>query len=209
MVSIIHGGDNSYRINLILEAAQKRFAMYGLGKTTMKEIADDLNLSKGSLYYYYPDKENLYRAVVIKEHDEFLQALSEKMSQTDSAEIMIRDYSEIRLVYFKTMINLSRFKIEEYRSFKPFMASVWAGFQESEVELLATIIQKGIDKRKFHIENATETAKLFLDLLLGMRHSFIKNKELFYIEEADYEALKLKTEQFIEIFINGLKYKKQ
>src|SRR6187431_1062469 len=52
--------------NLIIEAAQKRFAHFGVGKTTMNEIADDLSLSKASLYYYFPDKLNLYAAVLQK-----------------------------------------------------------------------------------------------------------------------------------------------
>ncbi|RYZ57606.1 MAG: TetR/AcrR family transcriptional regulator, partial [Chitinophagaceae bacterium] len=47
----------------IIEAAIKRFAHFGVAKTTMTEIATDLSLSKASLYYYFPDKLNLYAAV--------------------------------------------------------------------------------------------------------------------------------------------------
>jgi TetR/AcrR family transcriptional repressor of mexJK operon len=36
---------------VIVETAQRRFAIYGIEKTTMREIAGDLNMSKGSLYY--------------------------------------------------------------------------------------------------------------------------------------------------------------
>ena len=48
----------------IIEAAKKRFSHFGVGKTTMNEIADDLSISKASLYYYFPDKLNLYAAVL-------------------------------------------------------------------------------------------------------------------------------------------------
>ena len=65
---------------LILDAAQKRFGLYGIEKTSMREIADDLNLSKASLYYYFPDKESLYRAVVEKEQSEFLDRIAERMN---------------------------------------------------------------------------------------------------------------------------------
>ena len=64
MVQIVHSGDNSDKISNILSAAQKRFGLYGLEKTTMKEIASDLGVSKASLYYYFPDKESLLKAVV-------------------------------------------------------------------------------------------------------------------------------------------------
>src|SRR5688572_22093588 len=48
----------------IIEVAIKRFAHFGVAKTTMAEIAADLSLSKASLYYYFPDKLNLYAAVL-------------------------------------------------------------------------------------------------------------------------------------------------
>ena len=59
------------KTDLIIEAAQKRFGLYGVEKTSMREIANDLKLSKASLYYYFPDKESLYKAVVEKEQKEF------------------------------------------------------------------------------------------------------------------------------------------
>jgi AcrR family transcriptional regulator len=43
----------------ILDAAYKRFSHYGYSKTTMKEIASDLSMSKALLYYYFPDKSQL------------------------------------------------------------------------------------------------------------------------------------------------------
>ena len=50
----------------IIDAAEKRFSHFGVAKTTMNEIADDLSISKASLYYYFPDKLNLYAAVLKK-----------------------------------------------------------------------------------------------------------------------------------------------
>ena len=48
----------------ILETAKRRFAHYGMAKTTMAEIAKDLSFSKALLYYYFPDKNSLYAAVL-------------------------------------------------------------------------------------------------------------------------------------------------
>jgi len=208
MVSVTHCGDNADRLSKILEAAQLRFGKYGLGKTTMKEIADDLNLSKGSLYYYFPDKEHLYKAVVEKEHSAFLQALSEQIVQTPSPEQMLKNYQVIRLEYFRKFLNLSRFKYEEFRDLKPIMANSWEEFNNSEVCMIKQIIQNGIDQQLFYCNDPHETAVLLLDLLKGLRFLFIKNKELYFIEESEYNTLKIKTTAFIELFINGLKYNK-
>src|SRR5690606_41814195 len=48
----------------IVEVALKRFAHYGFNKTTMNEVADDLNITKANLYYYYPDKLELIKDVI-------------------------------------------------------------------------------------------------------------------------------------------------
>src|SRR4051812_7295292 len=50
----------------IIDAAQKRFLHFGVDKTTMHEIAEDLSISKASLYYYFPYKLNLYGGVLKK-----------------------------------------------------------------------------------------------------------------------------------------------
>jgi AcrR family transcriptional regulator len=44
MVKIIHQGDNAEKLEAILMAAQKRFGIYGLEKTTMQDIAADLDM---------------------------------------------------------------------------------------------------------------------------------------------------------------------
>jgi TetR/AcrR family transcriptional regulator len=47
----------------IIEAAKERFAHFGFSKVTMEEIASDVDLGKASLYYYFPTKEDLFKAV--------------------------------------------------------------------------------------------------------------------------------------------------
>lgn len=45
--------------NKILEAAHARFGQYGMGKTTMAEIARDCDMSVGNLYRYYENKTEI------------------------------------------------------------------------------------------------------------------------------------------------------
>jgi AcrR family transcriptional regulator len=47
---------------LILDKARKRFAHYGLNKTTMAEIAADCEMSVGNLYRFFKNKEAIAHA---------------------------------------------------------------------------------------------------------------------------------------------------
>jgi len=207
MVTITHSGENIFRLNQILNAAQKHFGMYGLDKTTMREIASDLNISKGALYYYFSDKEQLYKAVVEKEQDEFLQLITEKLSIMSDPEEMLLEYIGIRMAHFRTMLNLSRFRMEDYCNLKPIMGDIWVQFVAKEVEIIEHILSLGIKNNLFFIEQPNDVAQMFLDLLKGLRKNELQNKELFYLDQKEYDVLVNKSHAFTLIFIKGLKYK--
>lgn len=205
MVTITHSGENIFRLNQILNAAQKHFGMYGLEKSTMREIASDLNISKGALYYYFSDKEQLYKAVVEKELEEFVQLITEKLSIMTDPQEMLLEYIEIRMIHFRTMLNLSRFRMEDFRNMKPMMGDIWFQFIAKEVEFIEQILTIGIKNNLFFIENPHEVAQLFLDLLRGLRKNELQNKELFYLDHKEYDVLVNKTRAFTIIFIKGFK----
>ena len=66
----------------ILDAAHHRFLHYGYSKTTMNEIAGDLSMSKALLYYYFPDKSQLYVAVMSKVARRLYLALLDNKANT-------------------------------------------------------------------------------------------------------------------------------
>jgi len=207
MVSITHSGENIFRLNQILSTAQKHFALYGLEKATMREIASDLNISKGALYYYFSDKEQLYKAVVEKEQEEFIQLLTEKLSLMSDPGEMIHEYIEIRMKYFRKMLNLSRFRLQDFRSLKPLIGDTWIQFQTKEVGIIEQILNVGINQNIFFIEKPHDVAQLFLDILKGLRKNELHEKELFYLNETEYSGLVNRTFEFVKIFIKGLKHK--
>ncbi len=204
MVNILHSGENLDKLNIIIEAAQKRFGLYGLQKTSMREIASDLNMSKGSLYYYFPDKEYLYKAVVEKEQNEFIRMVKEKIQSVNDPSEMLEEYVKIKLDYFRTLLNLSRFSYDEFKGIKPFMSSNWQQFRKNETEIIKEILNSGVTKGKFFIANIDETTDLFLDIIKGLRDSIISKKGLFYLELEEYETLVKKVETFAKIFLKGL-----
>jgi AcrR family transcriptional regulator len=205
MVQISHSGENIEKIDIILQVAQKRFGLYGFEKTSMKEISSDLGMSKGSLYYYFPDKEHLYKAIVEKEQKEFLDELDKKINRIDDPKEMLREYVEVRFKYFKSLLNLSRFSAEEFAGFKPIVKESLKLFKDSERDFIRNIFKKGSENSVFQIKNLNKITSLYLDLLQGLRFVSISNKRTLYLDQEEYNALVEKAVRFTEIFINGLK----
>jgi len=207
MDTIKSGKEKSVRIQMIIEASQRRFGRYGIEKTSMREIADDLKLSKASLYYYFPDKESLYKAVVEKEQDEFIEKISERILSIKEPEQLLLEYSIKRLSYFRTLLNLSRLRLEAFTGLKPGFRDTIQMFKEKEKEIIKRIFEKGIRTGTFFIEDTDQTAALFLDLLKGIRITLVNEKETLFIEQEEYDLLLEKTLAFTNVFIKGLKYK--
>jgi AcrR family transcriptional regulator len=205
MIETVSGSEKSIKEQLIIEVAQKRFGLYGVEKTSMREIASDLKLSKASLYYYFPDKESLYRAVVEKEQAEFIAKISERILSIQEPEQLLREYANSRLSYFRTLLNLSRLRLEAYSDLKPVFKETMRLFKEKEKKIIVSIFDKGIRKGIFSIKDTDQTASLFLDLLKGLRISLINEKKMLFIEQEEYERLLENTIAFTDIFIKGLK----
>lgn len=202
-----NGSERNLKVQLMIEAAQKRFGLYGIDKTSMREIAEDLGLSKASLYYYFPDKESLYKAVVEKEQDDFFIIISEKILNIQEPELLLLEYVNTRLSYFRTLLNLSRLKLEFYSDLKPVLRETIGLFKEKEKGIIVNIFENGMRKGIFSIEDTDKTASLFLDLLKGLRISVLNEKKMLVLEQEGYDRLLEKTIAFTKIFINGLRIK--
>ena len=56
----------------ILDAALKLFSHRGYGATSVRDIAEEANLSKGNVYHHFPDKETIFRALI----ERYFEAMS-------------------------------------------------------------------------------------------------------------------------------------
>ena len=80
----------------LLEAAYACVARYGLGKTTMEDVAREAGLSRATVYRYFPNgKEQLVRDVVAWETGRFFERLTRAVAH----HVDLRDLLEEALVF--------------------------------------------------------------------------------------------------------------
>ena len=106
---------------LILEAGERIFAQHGFRGATMQMIADQAGLPKANLHYSFDSKEKLYRCVVQKIFEIWLQAAS-SFENSDEPKEALKLY-----IYEKMQISRRH----------PYGSKVWA----NEVMQGAPIIQ--------------------------------------------------------------------
>ena len=192
------------RRNGIITVAQERFALYGFDKTTMQEIADDLELSKGSLYYYFPDKESLYKSIIEKEKDEFLHALHAQISQLSDPDDMLREYIRTRMQLSERLINLARTRSMYQQNLHSFMHEAVRDFHEKEDQIVMKIFQHGLDAGKYVINELGATVSLFVNLVRGIRVLYLRNKLIFNVPE-ELNQQETEINLFVQIFSRGIR----
>lgn len=191
----------------ILEASHQRFLHYGYSKTTMNEIAGDLSMSKALLYYYFPDKSQLYIAVMRKLANDYLKNLEDN----------IDTFANLKEAFVFQINTHHDFIVSNYNFFDFFRLneqnlpdSIWEIVEQvhhGELNLLSRAIKTEIERKtiKF-VENPEEIVDLLLDALHGIRVGAISQKKVSFPRKEHLEEIHTKKLLLIDIFIRGLMY---
>lgn len=92
--------EKEHRREEILDAAQKVFFERGLLASTMDEIAEVAELSKGTLYLYYKSKEDIYLAVMMQGMHLLFDAFKIATGTGRSAPIVLEQFGEAYIRFF-------------------------------------------------------------------------------------------------------------
>jgi TetR/AcrR family transcriptional regulator len=192
------------REELILQAAQHRFAAYGYSKVTMDEIALDLGISKAALYYYFSTKEEIFRQVIAREQREFIH-LVEKINETKTtAKEKLLQYFQHYLTFFNELLNLKIISVQTVDIIHPIMSDLFRDFAKNECALIEAFLHEGKWTGEFAIDSAQKTASLLVHLLQGLRMRFFKTLSLRNLDETDVQTLQHEIKLFANIFLNGI-----
>lgn len=100
----------------ILDGARAVFARSGYANTMVEDIADEAGIGKGTLYLYFPSKEQIYLAALVEDATA-LDAVSRRtMAEARSWREALRAYVEVRLRYCDAHEDFLRIYLTEFRS---------------------------------------------------------------------------------------------
>lgn len=175
----------------ILKVASRIFGKYGLQKTTMDEIARTAHKAKGSLYYYFSSKEDLFMAVVSDEIEVLksaLVAVSEKKGETAQ---IIKDYMITRMKVLNDAVNYHQALKADFTETYEFLDDLRAELDEFEVNLLSKIFQKGVNEKTFEIRDVRKTAQVIIMMFKAMEIPFYLQDKISEYEDTIVELLNI------------------
>lgn len=93
--------ERELRRKQILKAAEKIITRKGMQNLTMDEIAESCELSKGTLYLYFKNKEELIISILIMTLDTFIRIMEGNLKKQSTFQERIRCLGESYLEFYK------------------------------------------------------------------------------------------------------------
>jgi AcrR family transcriptional regulator len=157
--------EKSARRQEIVEAARNRFRQFGIRKTSMQEIAEDMGVSVGSLYLYFKSKDELIVGCAERFADRHRTFAEDLLASRASASDKLRAYV------------IQRYRsVEESRVGSSFAAEIARAviklkperFQEDDrwlYENTLAILKQGMNSGEFAITEPERDTEIFVQAI--------------------------------------------
>lgn len=180
----------------ILERSRELFFKYGYSRLSLDELAEDLGISKATIYRYFPDKESLLRAVMVETREWVLSQL-QAIVRDDRLAVKARLTAYLEFIS-RFMSGLSRDFIRDLRQKLPDLWKEMDSFRRQQVfPLVSEVILEGVKKGEI---KSDLDGRLFLEMFWYLVQEFMNPD---WIISHDYSPSEL-LQSIIDIVFYGI-----
>lgn len=136
----------------ILLSAIKIVNKYGFEQATMEQIAAALYMTKGALYYYFKNKQDLLFQCHHFVLSKALVHLREIAGHNDSAEIVLTDLVEAHIDYVIEEREFFNLLLDPNKAFDEAQLQPVLDLRKQYATVFDEVIERGIKEGAFHVE---------------------------------------------------------
>ena len=183
----------------IIQVAEKLFGRFGFYKTSMDEIAKIARKAKGSLYYHFSSKEELFKEVVAKEIRHLKNELSSIINNESlNSKQKIKQYLLKRMEVLSEASNYHEtIKADLYEHFE-FIDDIRASFDNWEKQKIKESIEASINTNEFDVK--IEEIDAIIDVFLMV----LKGLEIPFFIQGNYQKYSPYLGDMLNILIKGI-----
>ena len=191
----------------IMVAAKRVFSENGFNKATMEDIANEAELSPGTLYLYFKNKEELYASLSLR----ILQYLHIRVDQVNKETSLSPDQklsALIKAMYdvydFDPLIIINMFHLQSSETLKNLSESLLGeikALSQKSIGAIAKIFEEGMNKGIYIDHHPTALADIFWSMFSGVVLWEASKK----IISPDKDYLKSTLATAFELFERGIR----
>lgn len=137
----------------ILEAAKGRFQRYGYSKTTMEEIAADAAISKGTIYLYFENKEDVFNELLAREALDMERFLYRRVKSEESAVRQLEMIFTGALEYLERHPFLDSILRRDVEIVSPRIMKHVFSIEERYVSVVEDYVRRGVERGEIEAFN--------------------------------------------------------
>lgn len=180
----------------IIAAALELFSDKSYHKTTVSEIAGEAGVAKGTVYWYFDSKKQLFQAILLSGieelHTRIRNKVKQKENEIEKLEIVVKQF----LSFFEEGRRLSKMYQESTIAISKDFKEKINILREEEVDLVTGIIEAGKQKGKFKKEvDSQDAASILIGMISAYNPHICQNLE---------EPVTSKAKVIIDLFLQGI-----
>jgi AcrR family transcriptional regulator len=180
--------------DIIFAAALAVFARYGYRKTTVQDIAERLNMTKGNLYRYANNKRDLYEKTVswalLRWQGNVRRAIARESGVQKQFLVMCRS----AVTYLATDPDLRHVLAADPDIFPMFPGNdPYAAINDASLEMIRTLLTRGIRLGRFRPVDVDMAAETIFGIYKMLIIRAYVRKEAQRLEQIFEQALELMT----------------
>lgn len=187
------------------KGAMQCFEKFGLDKTTLEDIAQTVGLNKASLYYYYKNKEDIFIETALREGEDYILALQEKVQLKKGIEDQVAYYMQARFNYYKKVLNMNRVSTDTLNKILPRFFELYDALMNREKLFLSELIRKAMGKGELVQINPVKLASVLINISDALKHSVEQKAILKREPDIDYARSLQDMKLLISLIFRGLK----
>ncbi len=195
----------------IIEAAERIFFTKGFEDSTMDDIAEEAELSKGTLYLYFKSKEQLYLEIMLR-GEQIMNSLFKKASEKvdtglEKSYAIGRAYQEFRKNHYDYFNAMIYFNIKEDNLDEEDLVAMKLHKERNDgLNMLIASLQCGVDDGSVHPEiDPVKTSVLLWGMANGLFQ--LLTRKTLILEKVHNIDTKEVAEYFYEFILHALSNK--
>ena len=179
----------------IMEAAISVFSRKGFPGATMDDVASEAGLGKGTLYLYFPSKEDLLKEILAGGLHILRERLQEIADDTGSARERLEAMAHLELELICTNRDLVQFIVDGVGGLGEAFRGILMRSKREMIETVSGVVEDGIRRGEFGPVNVDIFSQAFLGSIWSVASSVLE-------ENPDFEPVEA-ARGIVEVFMSG------
>ena len=182
---------------MLIEVARTLFAKSGKKEVTMNDIAEASQKGRRTLYTYFNNKEEIYKAVIEKELNTVYEQLKASASSQEAPDVRLTNHITVHLDAIITIVTRNgSLRADFFRDIYEVERSR-RKVDMKEIEILKSILRDGIETRVFKPMDVELSSLIIFYALKGLEVPYIRQNLSDRFEHNKY--------RIVEFVFNGIR----